>query len=144
MLVRDSEYKFDDTLKSRRDRMDLFQDNIYFEKTLSHPNLSDQTVKRVNIGRFSSPILWTTDNFPDASNDFYGPIETGFTWEMPIDQEPWINESFKWKKEGGSWSADRIDHTYWADAYDINDTSSLHNLTKNFETDGMSITAVQS
>lgn len=144
VLVRDSEYKFDDTLKSRRDRMDLFQDNIYFEKTLSHPNLLDQTVKRVNIGRFSSPILWTTDSFPDAKNHFYGPIESTFTWEMPIDQEPWMNESFKWKKEGGSWSADNIDHTYWIDTYDINDTSSLHNLTKGFETNGLSITAVQS
>ena len=97
--VRDSEYKFDDSLKSRSARMNLFEDNIYFEKTLSHPNLSDQTVKRVNLGRFSSPILWTTDSFPDAKNEFYGPIESSFTWEMPIDQEPWMNESFRWKKK---------------------------------------------
>jgi hypothetical protein len=138
VLVRDSEYGFNGAHKRKSDRMALFEDNVYYNKTLTSRNLSDENFKTVHLGRFSSPVLWTTDDFPDASDAFYGPIESSFTWEMPKDQFPWWNESFTWKTESGSWSSDTITHTYWPPSFSVNWTQYIG--LKDFETDGLNIT----
>ena len=139
VLVRDSEYGFNGAHSRKSDRMALFEDNVYYDKTLTAKNQSDENFKTVHLGRFSSPVLWTTDDFPDASNAFYGPIESSFTWEMPRDQLPWKNETFRWKTESGDWSSDTITHTYWPPSYDAD--NSPYDALKGFETDGLNITA---
>jgi hypothetical protein len=149
----DSEYKFREggsivtEMKSSSKRKSFWGDNVYYENTLSHEGKYSQVVKTVNIGRFSAPVLWTTDSFPDAANDFYGPIDSGMTWDLPIDQLPHFNESIKWKPEGGSWSTYSIPKTYWNMGWDIlNDPASPFSQLKaqsGFETSDLSITAIQ-
>ena len=145
----DSEYKFRDNsgsivneLKSTSKRRSFWGDNVYYENTLSHPGIPNQVVKTVNLGRFSAPVLWTTDNFPDATNDFYGPVESGMNWDLPLDQLPHLNESIKWKPEGGSWSGYSILKSYWNIGWDI--SANPEKEQSGFETLGLSVTALQS
>ena len=150
----DSEYKFKDEgsivneMKSKSNRRSFWGDNVYYENTLSHEGMYSQVVKTVNIGRFSAPVLWTTDNFLDATNDFYGPIEDGMTWALPVDQLPHFNESIKWKPQGGSWSGYSTTKTYWNMGWDVlKDPNNLFSQLKaqpGFEISDLNVTAVQS
>ena len=139
-LMTHNEYKFGASeVSTKRKRMDLWEHNVYYDNTLSHPGSPDVSVKTVNIGRFGPPSLWTTDSFPDASNDFYGPIESTFTWEIPQDQRPIYNESFKWKKEGEAWSSDSVVKTYWNPSWPVSNFPGK--LQDSFEIGDLSVTA---
>lgn len=142
-LLHQGEYRFGTTsTSSMSKRRNLFKKNVYYDNTLSHPGLPDiNNVKTVNLGRFGPPVLWTTDSFPDANNNFYGPIESSFTWEIPIDQRPMYNELFKWREEGDDWSLDSVKKTYWNESWSIDNHPYKNH--PDFETEELIITAEQ-
>lgn len=137
------QYKFDSSLSSSSKRKALFEHNVYFDNELTAPDGNKEIKKTVNMGLYGPPILWTTDNFTDANDSTYGPVKSTFSWEIPVDQQPHYNESFRWKKEGESWSVDRVNKTYWNHTLIDSIKTDLDRIQTGFETSDLDITATQ-